>query len=224
MVVLLLANAWMFPRRPLSNDVQVIDADTSDGSPGARQNAGGVLANLPRTRPQRASARRTAARKSAGAATTGAATASENGARKPSRGKRPAVTKAPAAAPTAATAKHASSATEAKSVKGVTESSAAATAKAPKSPKAARAKAAASVKRAPAPRRAAAKKTRETPPQEPAPRQGFECEGDSASGSIQPPGGTELVAAAAEIVGELAKAGLSTGERLFKDVFSRLPH
>jgi hypothetical protein len=208
MVVLLLASAWMFPRRPLSNDVPVIDADTSDGSPGARQNAGGVLANLPRTRPQRASARRTAARKSAGTATTGAATASDNGARKPSRGKRPAVTKAPKAAPTPATARHAGSATEAKSVKGITESSAAA----------------ASVKRAPAPRRAAAKRTRETPPQEPAPRQGFECEGDSASGSIQPPGGTELVAAAAEIVGELAKAGLSTGERLFKDVFSRLPH
>ena len=35
---------------------------------------------------------------------------------------------------------------------------------------------------------------------------------------MHPPGGTELVASAAEIIGELAKAGLSTGERLFKDV------
>jgi len=40
---------------------------------------------------------------------------------------------------------------------------------------------------------------------------------------VQPPGAAELVASAAEIVGELAKAGLSTGERLLKDVFSRLP-
>ena len=56
-----------------------------------------------------------------------------------------------------------------------------------------------------------------------APRQGFECEGERASGPVQPPGGAELVASAAEIVGELAKAGLSTGERLLKDVFSRLP-
>ena len=55
------------------------------------------------------------------------------------------------------------------------------------------------------------------------PRQGFECDGDTASGAVQPPGGAELVASAAEIVGELAKAGLSTGERLLKDVLSRLP-
>jgi hypothetical protein len=40
---------------------------------------------------------------------------------------------------------------------------------------------------------------------------------------VQPPGAAELVVSAAEIVGELAKAGLSTGERLLKDVFSRLP-
>jgi hypothetical protein len=58
---------------------------------------------------------------------------------------------------------------------------------------------------------------------EPAPRQGFECEGERPSGSVHPPGGAELVASAAEIVGELAKAGISTGERLLKDVLSRLP-
>jgi hypothetical protein len=57
----------------------------------------------------------------------------------------------------------------------------------------------------------------------PVPRQGFECEGERASGPVQPPGGTELVAGAAELIGELAKAGFSTGERLFKDVLSRLP-
>lgn len=55
------------------------------------------------------------------------------------------------------------------------------------------------------------------------PKQGFECESDRAHGSVQPPGGAELVASAAEILGELAKAGVSTGERLLKDALSRLP-
>jgi len=40
---------------------------------------------------------------------------------------------------------------------------------------------------------------------------------------VQPPGAAELVASAAEIVGELAKAGLSRSERLLKDFVSRLP-
>jgi hypothetical protein len=44
------------------------------------------------------------------------------------------------------------------------------------------------------------------------------------SGSVQPPGSAEFAASAVELLGELAKAGLSTGERLLKDVFSRLPH
>ena len=57
----------------------------------------------------------------------------------------------------------------------------------------------------------------------PRPRQGFESESENMNGSVQPPGGAELVASAAEIVGELAKVGLSAGERLLKDVFSRLP-
>jgi hypothetical protein len=39
---------------------------------------------------------------------------------------------------------------------------------------------------------------------------------------VQPPGGAELVASATEILGELAKSGLSTGERLVKDLLSRL--
>lgn len=56
-----------------------------------------------------------------------------------------------------------------------------------------------------------------------APRQGFESDSENMSGSVQPPGGAELVASAAEIVGELAKVGLSAGERLLKDAFSRLP-
>jgi hypothetical protein len=58
---------------------------------------------------------------------------------------------------------------------------------------------------------------------EPVPRQGFESESDRASRPVQPPGAPELAASAAEIIGELAKSGLSTGERLLKDVLSRLP-
>jgi hypothetical protein len=55
------------------------------------------------------------------------------------------------------------------------------------------------------------------------PRQGFECQGESVSGPVQPPGGADLVASAVEIVGELAKAGLASGERALKDIFSHLP-
>lgn len=84
-------------------------------------------------------------------------------------------------------------------------------------------------KRKPPPARDPARSKRARSSAEPAagvaevPRQGFECEGERASGSVQPPGGTELVASAAEIIGELAKVGFSTGERLLKDVLSRLP-
>jgi hypothetical protein len=74
-----------------------------------------------------------------------------------------------------------------------------------------------------APKRSSSSAAKPAATVEPAPRQGFECEGERLGGSVHPPGGAELVASAVEIVGELAKAGLSSGERLFKDVLSRLP-
>jgi hypothetical protein len=55
------------------------------------------------------------------------------------------------------------------------------------------------------------------------PRQGFESEMDRATGPVQPPDGADLVSSAAEIFSELARAGLSTGERLLKDALGRLP-
>jgi hypothetical protein len=58
---------------------------------------------------------------------------------------------------------------------------------------------------------------------EPAPRQGFECEGERAAGTVHPPGGADLIASAAEMLGELAKGGVSKGERLLKDFLSHLP-
>ena len=55
-----------------------------------------------------------------------------------------------------------------------------------------------------------------------APRQGFEAEPDSL-GPVQPPGSAELISSAAELAGELAKAGVDTGARVLKDFLSRLP-
>jgi hypothetical protein len=55
------------------------------------------------------------------------------------------------------------------------------------------------------------------------PKQGFESESDLASGPVQPPGAVELVGSAVEIVAELARGGLSAGERLLGDLVSRLP-
>ena len=55
------------------------------------------------------------------------------------------------------------------------------------------------------------------------PRQGFASEGERPLGPVQPPGGAEFLATAAEIVNELARASLSTGERLLRDAISRLP-
>lgn len=128
--------------------MRVSDASTSGRAKGSNPETG-VLANLPRTRPQRASARRTAARKAA----TATAKAGET------------------------------------------------TAKAPR-----RASAKAAVGR-----------------EETVPRQGFEPDGELASGSVQPPGASELVSSAAELAGELAKAGVTGGARLLKDLFARLP-
>ena len=130
----------------------------------------GVLANLPRTRPQRATARRAAARSAQpDAGTNGNGRAPRGTQRKPA--------KKPAA--TAATTK----------------------------PKPARPKAA----------RAPRRRERDE-----VPRQGYESVEERATGPVQPPGGTEMIGTAAEIVSELAKAGISGGERVVRDLLSRL--
>ncbi len=154
-------------------------SDSPNGDPPARSRAEGsgvdprasgaegpgVLAGLPRIRPQRASARRVAAR--AGA----------------SRG----------ASPAARTV--GSSGVQAKSRKAP-----------PRQTK----------QRRPARRGGATAG-------EPVPRQGFEAEPDALGGPVEPPGGTELIASAAELAGELAKSGVTTSARLLKDFLSRLP-
>jgi outer membrane biosynthesis protein TonB len=61
------------------------------------------------------------------------------------------------------------------------------------------------------------------PTDESVPKQGYEPEGDSLNRPIQPPGGAELVASLAELAGELAKAGVGTGGRMLRDFLSHLP-
>ncbi|MGD1058983.1 MAG: hypothetical protein ABR992_16390 [Solirubrobacteraceae bacterium] len=151
----------------------------------------GVLSNLPRTRPQRASPRRAAARKAAAATVPAGATGEPT-------------PKASSRSPASSNGRPPAS----------TKDSRTRTAQKATAPRTT-----AAPKRA----RSAPKRTAGAATSEPAPRQGFECEGERVNGPIQPPGGAELVAGAAELIGELAKAGISTGERLFKDVLSRLP-
>jgi hypothetical protein len=119
----------------------------------------GVLANLPRTRPQRGSARRDAARRTAAATQAKPASQAKRVAQKtPTAKQRPSRAK-----PTAQQI------------------------------------------------------------QDPAPRQGFEAESEHLNGPVQPPGGVDLFASAAELAGELTKSGLSAGGRLLKDALARLP-
>jgi len=160
----------------------------------------GVLSQLPRTRPQRATRRRIAAR------AQHQASASQAG-----------VADAPAAAADGA----AQAATAPAPDQGTPTRPKRSTRGKARPAGAARAGAGAGAagtqrKRASTPRRARATLER-------APRQGFESESERPSGPVQPPGGAELMASAAEIVGEIAKAGISAGERLLKDALARLP-
>ena len=159
-----------------------------------------VLANLPRTRPQRATARRTAARNANGGPPAGSGTAKPAARRKQSA---PRAAKASAASPTAA--KSTASSTTAKPKRSSAASK--------------RARPAAAKPRRQPPRGARAPHAASEPP---VPRQGFESDGANASGPVPPPGGAELLATAAEIVSEVARASVSTGERLLRDAFSRL--
>jgi hypothetical protein len=174
----------------LSNDVHVSAAKQSNGRVDPPPAGSSVLANLPKTRPQRSSARRAAAR--------GTGTSA------------PAATDAPdASAPPAP-------AVPARTPKAAAKPRRAKTGSA--GPKSTGKRAAAK----PSPRPRVGRKTGR-PELPPVPRQGYASEGDRATGAVQAPGGTELAGSAVEIIGELAKAGLSTGERLLRDVLSRLP-
>jgi hypothetical protein len=148
----------------------VSPANESNGRAEIPQDGASVLANLPRRRPQRASARRTAARQ------------------------------------TAAPAKAAPAATDTAKAPAGKRKRTEAAARTPKGTVKAK------------PRAATARRPRAV--LEEVPRQGFESIEERATGAVAPPGGTELVGTAAEIVSELAKAGIAGGERLLRDALS----
>jgi hypothetical protein len=57
----------------------------------------------------------------------------------------------------------------------------------------------------------------------PVPPQGFEAEEQIEPGrSVQPPSGPEMAASVAELLGEVAQAGLSAGGRLLREALGRL--
>ena len=156
---------------------------------------GGILAALPRARPQRASARRAAARTSS-AAKRGTAAAKTATATK---------TKSTGAT---RTKKH-----NARQSPAVTELP---TVKQPTARKPLTAKKVASTKKR-------STKPIAKPAEPPAPKQGYEPEEELELGkSVNPPSGAELVESVADIIGELANSGLTAGGRLLKDAFSLL--
>jgi hypothetical protein len=184
----------------------------SNGKQEGTESGAGVLANLPRTRPQRASARRTAARRAPSSTQQVPRPEKAGGAEKTAKTVRAADSNGRAAT-SPKPARKPKAKTQAKS--GATAKRSASTATRARRPAAAPPKTAAT--KAARPRR-----TVKPPVAEPVPRQGFESEEERATGTVQPPGGTELVSTAAEILGELTKAGISGGERLLRDVLSRL--
>jgi hypothetical protein len=170
-----------------------------------------VLAKLPRTRPQRSSARRAAARElrarpSSKRAPSGSDRAGATGESEGTDGTR------------AGAESKRRSANGNRASAGAKRASGASSGSAQKRAQA-RARSTDAARRPPA--RSGASATRSRPRTQAVPRQGFESEGGGLHGSVEPPGGTELLTSAVEIVGELAKSGLSTGERLLRDVLSR---
>ena len=149
----------------------------------------GVLANLPRTRPQRSSARRDAARRT----TSVKVEPTDAPARKPRR------------------------------VASTTAQPGPAPARKPPSTISTKAEPTPAPKPILAKKQPLKSKVKAKRLQDAAPRQGFETEGDPVSGPVQPPGGVDLLSSAAELAGELTKSGLSTGGRLLKEAFARLP-
>ncbi|HEY1832797.1 MAG TPA: hypothetical protein VGG08_00050 [Solirubrobacteraceae bacterium] len=170
------------------------DDHPGNGLPPSPQDGGSVLANLPRSRPQRSSARRDAARSKR--------LATEHGEPRKARAIKSA---------TAAPAKEKAKAGADRRAKPRPDH--------PDTQAARRTRLKDTEDSAPQ----AARRTRLKDAEDPVPPQGFECEGERATGAVQPPGSTELLASAAEALGEIAKFGFSTGERLLRDVISLLP-
>lgn len=174
---------------------------------------GGVLAALPRTRPQRASPRRVAARQraskaksetagSAPARTTPKTLASPKTARKATGIQTaPKITTAAPATEKATPAKVKTKTVKVKTVKVKPESA----------------------KAAPKAKVTSTSKGKSKPAEAPVPKQGYEPEEEVELGkTVNPPSGVELVESVADIFGELANSSLAAGGRILKDAFSLL--
>jgi hypothetical protein len=194
----------------LSNDVPVSAANESNGRPSSPEGREGVLANLPRTRPQRSTPRRAAAREAAKGSDRAGARRQLGAPAK--RVKAGAVAPEPAVTPKARAAQKPAAARKPAATATPTPASSA-TERVPKLRVAATPQPA-------KPRHTSKPRARTHTLREAVPPQGYESDGDrDARGAVQPPGGAEFAA----MLGEIAKAGLSTGERLVRDVLSRLP-
>jgi hypothetical protein len=176
---------------------------------------GGILAALPRARPQRASARRAAARTGAGNGRANAQTKTSAVTRtKPARAR--------------ATAKPASGSESAAGERSTTDTKPAAATKPAIDTKPAATKKSAATKKPTRTRKPVEAKRRVPKPiakpiEPPAPKQGYEPEEEVELGAtVHPPSGAELVESVADIVGELAGSSLAAGGRLLKDAFSLL--
>jgi hypothetical protein len=205
-------------RSALSNHVLVptpedlrVPSPESNGRATAEAVEEGVLSNLPRTRPQRTTERRLASRE--GKRSTG-------GPRRRATGDSVNGSASSAGATANGTAGEAAKGATGATAKSTPKPKRAARATTPRKPRKANKPTASK----PAAAKDSAPRGARAEPVESAPRQGFESEPSRTTGAVQPPGGTELVAGAVEIVGELARAGVSAGERALKDLFSRLPH
>jgi hypothetical protein len=179
------------------------DAGKSDGGSSGPRADEGVLAKLPPTRPQRSSRRRTAARTATVGAARGGATEASTEAETAATGADSPASRAPAGTRTGTGAT--ASARKRKPQKDVPRDRARGRRVGPRL------------------QPAASKRDDSSRREQGVPRQGFDSESDLATGPVQPPGGVELVASAAEIVAELARAGLSAGERVLADLVARLP-
>lgn len=180
---------------------------------------GGVLAALPRTRPQRVSPRRAAARQRAGK------TEPETGSPAPAQSA-PKTTTSPKTArkttPTQTTPRKATPTQTNLGKATPTQTARETTPAVPAAEKATPSKT--KIKAKTQTTSAKAKTTSAKKPAEPpAPKQGYEPEEEVELGkTVNPPNGVELVESVADIFGELASSGLAAGGRILKDAFSLL--
>lgn len=168
----------------------------------AKGQQGGVLAALPRTRPQRTSARRAAARARVQSETATAAPG-KRAAAKPATKAKANARKKPAKQTTVKQTRTKQTGTERKS------------------PKTQAARDGARARGGARPVRPS--RSRQGPPQaeQMAPKQGYEPEEEIELGNtVHPPSGGELIESLADIFGELASAGAGAGGRLLRDALS----